>query len=97
LPKPVVEPSPIEGLGAVLVGIVILALVFGAAVIVLGRTNPQAAGGAVKYLARTWDMLAGSTVRPIVEYLRSIFRKKEPPPVASFGQQPPSGPMMPMG
>jgi hypothetical protein len=92
LPKPVVETSPIEGLGAIFVGIVMLVLIFGAAIIALGRTNPQAAGGMTKYFTHTWGMLAGSTVRPIVEYLRSLIRKKEPPQ-SSFGQ----GPMMPQG
>ena len=96
LPKPV-ETSPVEGLGAILVGIVMLVLIFGAAALMLGRQNPQAAGGMARYFTHTWGMMAESTVRPIVEYLRSIFRKKEPPPITSFGQQPPSGPMMPPG
>jgi len=97
LPKPIVETSPVEGLGAILVGIVILALIFCAAALVLGRQNPQAAGGVAKYFAHTWNVLGGSTVRPIVEYLRSLIRKKEPPQMPTFGQQPPAGPMMPPG
>lgn len=92
LPKPAVEPSPMEGLGAIAVAIVILVLIFGVAALILGRANPRAAGGMAKYFTHTWGMLAGSTVRPIVEYLRSLIRKKEPPQ-SPFGQ----GPMMPQG
>ncbi|MFA5930546.1 MAG: hypothetical protein WC861_06710 [Candidatus Micrarchaeia archaeon] len=93
LPKPNVEPSPIEGLGAILVGIAILAVVLGAAVMVLGRSSP--AGNMAKSFSRAWGMVVGSSVRPIVEYLRSLVRKK--PPTIPFGQQPPKGPMMPIG
>ena len=95
LPKPVVETSPVDGLGAIFVGIVILVLIFGTAVIILGRTNPQAAGVMAKYFSHAGGILAGSTVRPIIEYLRSLIRKKEPPPIASFGQPPPQGPTIP--
>ena len=86
LPKPAVEPSPVEGLGAIFVGIVILVLVFGASLLILGRASPKSAGGMAKYFSRTWGVLAGSAVRPIIEYLRSLIRKKEPPPIASFGR-----------
>ncbi|MCX6770666.1 MAG: hypothetical protein NTX79_01285 [Candidatus Micrarchaeota archaeon] len=90
LPKPSVETTPADVLGAALAGIVMLALVLGAAALMLGKQNAQSAGGMAKHFTSTWGMLAGSTVRPIVEYLRSIFRKKEPP---AMGQ----GPMMPLG
>jgi hypothetical protein len=92
LPKPIEETSPIDGLGAILVGIAILVLISGAAVLMLGRVNPQATGGMAKYFAHTWGILAESTVRPIMEYLHSLTRKKEPPRTP-FGQ----GPMMPQG
>ena len=88
LPKPVADAPPFEGLGAIFAGIAILAMIFGAAVIALGRANPQATGGMAKYLTHAWGILAGSAVRPIVEYLRSLIRKREPPPISSFGQQP---------
>jgi len=89
LPQPVAPSSPTEGLGVVAIAIVLLVIVFGAAVAVLGKKSPESTGGLAKYFAHTWGMLLGSTVRPIIEYLHSIFRKKEPPP--PFGQ----GSMMP--
>jgi len=96
LPQPVTPPSATDGLGAAIIAVVLLIIVFGGAVMVLGKKNPETAGGVTKYFAHTWGVLLGSTVRPIIEYLHSWFRKKEPPPMASFGQQPPpTGPMMP--
>jgi len=90
LPQPVTPTSPNEGLAAIVLGIMLLAIISVAAVVVLGRKSTDAAGGPVKYFIHTWGILMASTVRPIIEYLHSIFRKKEPPP-PTFGQ----GSMMP--
>ena len=66
-------------------------MLFGGAALVLGRQSPEAVQGIAKYFTHAWGLLAESTVRPIVEYLRSLARKREPPPeLPTFGQ-PPSG------
>ena len=84
-------PGLSEVLGSVFVAIVVVAIVALAAIVALSRLNP----GVAKYFARTYEILVGSAVRPINEYLRTVFRKKEPPPeLPTFGQ-PPQGPMAP--
>lgn len=96
LPPPIRPTSPTEGLEVVLVVIAVLVTLLGASALVLGRRNPEAAGGVAKYFSHTYEIMLGSTVRPIVEYLRSLLRRREPPlqpPV--FQQPPPMGPMMP--
>ncbi len=85
MPKPM-DISPLEMLSVALVGVVIFVMIIAASVLVLGRANPHAAGGMAKYFSRTWGIFAGSAVRPIVEYLRSLIKKKEPPPISAFGQ-----------
>ncbi len=79
MPQPIRPTSPTEGLEVIVVLIVLLAVVFGAAMLMLGKKDPQAAGGMMKYFTHGWGMMLGSTVRPIVEYLRSLVKKKEPP------------------
>ena len=96
LPQPNRQTSPSEGLEVVMVLVAILVTVLGAAAIILGRSNPEASGGVMKYFTHTYGILLGSTVRPIVEYLRSILRRREPPvQPPMFQSPPPQGPMMP--
>ncbi len=88
LPQPVSPSSPIEGVGAMIMAILLLVIVFGAAVVVLGKKSPESAGGVMKYFTHTWGLLMGSTVRPIIEYLHSLIKKKEPPRGSVFYQPP---------
>ena len=84
----VTPTSPIEGVGAAIIAIVLLIIVFGGAVMVLGKKSPDSAGGTLKYFTHTWGTLMGSTVRPIIEYLHSLIKKKEPPRGSIFYQPP---------
>ena len=84
----VTPTSPIEGVGAVVIAIMLLVIVFGAAVMLLGKKSPESAGGMTKYFAHTYAVLLGSTVRPIIEYLHSLIKKKEPPRGSVFYQPP---------
>lgn len=88
VPQPIRPTSPSEGLEVVFVLVVLLAVVFAGAVFVLGKNDPQAAGGMFKYFTHGWGIVMASTVRPIVEYVRSILKKREKPP-------PVGGPMFP--
>jgi hypothetical protein len=98
VPQPIRPTSPSEGLEVIFVLVVLLAVVFAGAVFVLGKNDPQAAGGIAKYFTHGWGIMMASTVRPIVEYVRSILKKREKPPAMGgpmFPPQEPRGPMMP--
>ena len=89
--EPETSAPPSDVLGTAFIGIAILALAAFAAILIISRFNP----GVAKYFGHTYEMMLGSLVRPINEYLRSVLGRRPPPPqVPKFGL-PPQGPMMP--
>ncbi|MFA6213840.1 MAG: hypothetical protein WC717_01020 [Candidatus Micrarchaeia archaeon] len=91
-PEPSVPAQPAravtleETLGTLAAAAVMVALVAGIGIVFLGRHNPQAAGGMLKAAGQMQELFMRSIARPILEYLRSVFKKKEPPQ-QTFGQQ----------
>jgi len=83
-PPPVAPPSPKDEPNPVIVGIVILVVVMGAVVIVRSK-NPNFVEIVVNYFTHLTGNALGTAMRPILEYLRSIFRKNDPPS-SSFGR-----------
>jgi len=96
LPQPIRPTSPAEGLEVVLVLAAILVTVLVAAAAIIGKSSPEAPGGMAKYFTHAYGIVLGSTLRPILEYLRSLRRRREPPvQPPAFQPPPPQGPMMP--